>query len=599
VLDVLDVRQSNVNFIFAKGRRYFKHLKEAWSGLAGSVTKRWPRMTAFIDVCRLCEELESTSSRSSMVALVSNFIKRLDAEDLELAVRFIIGELFPPWEPEVGLGASGVVECVVKAFSSSREEFFEVFKSTGDLGLASMKIAERRSRGHALSMGGRLRVREVYEAFKSIAKATGEGSRRRKLRLFQGLLLRSKSPLEVKYLVKLALGERRHGFSEGLMEEAIAEAFNAPHELVRRAHMLTSDLGLTAKRAKLEGVEGLRRQEIVLFHPVKPMLAEKAEDLLSALRELGGRASFEVKVDGARVQIHKLHDRVRIFSRRATDVTSSLPEVVELVKKIDAESAVLEGEVVALTSDGRPAPFQVLMRRFRRQRGVGELAKEIPLRLYLFDVLYLNSRTLIDLPYVERREVLRGIAGDELIIETLVTSKYEEARGFYEKALREGHEGVVVKDLESPYTPGVRGKRWLKVKPVFNTLDLVVVAAEYGHGYRASMLSDLYLAAYDPESSSFEVVGKCFTGLTDEELVQMTRRLKEIVIREEGRVVYVEPKIVVEVAFDEVQKSPHYRSGLALRFPRIVRVREDKSPLEADTIQTLRRIYEGQRGRGP
>ncbi|MCC6043150.1 MAG: ATP-dependent DNA ligase, partial [Candidatus Verstraetearchaeota archaeon] len=437
-----------------------------------------------------------------------------------------------------------------------------------------------------------------YEVFKSIARATGEGSRRRKLRLFQGLLLRSKSPLEVKYLVKLALGERRHGFSEGLMEEAIAEAFNAPHELVRRAHMLTSDLGLTAKRARLEGVEGLRSQEIVLFHPVKPMLAEKAEDLLSALKELGGRAAFEVKVDGARVQIHKLREKVKVFSRRATDVTSSLPEVVDIVKEMEVESAVLEGEVVALTSEGRPAPFQVLMRRFRRQRDVGELAREIPLRLYLFDLLHLNGRTLIDLPYAERRRLLREVAGDELVIEALVTSKYEEAKEFYEGALKEGHEGVMAKDLESPYTPGVRGKRWLKVKPVFNALDLVVVAAEYGHGYRASMLSDLYLAAYDPESGGFEVVGKCFTGLTDEELALMTRRLKEIAIREEGRVVYVEPKIVVEVAFDEVQRSPHYKSGLALRFPRILRVREDKSPLEADTIQELRRIYEKQRGRG-
>jgi len=555
-------------------------------------------MVAFIDVCRLCEELESTSSRSSMVALVSDFVKKLEVDDLELAVRFVVGELFPPWEPEMGLGASGVVECVVKAFSSSKKELLEAFKATGDLGLASMRIAEGRLKRGALAMGGDLTVREVYEVFKSIARATGEGSRRRKLRLFQGLLLRSKSPLEVKYLVKLALGERRHGFSEGLMEEAIAEAFNAPHELVRRAHMLTSDLGLTAKRARLEGVEGLRSQEIVLFHPVKPMLAEKAEDLLSALKELGGRAAFEVKVDGARVQIHKLREKVKVFSRRATDVTSSLPEVVDIVKEMEVESAVLEGEVVALTSEGRPAPFQVLMRRFRRQRDVGELAREIPLRLYLFDLLHLNGRTLIDLPYAERRRLLREVAGDELVIEALVTSKYEEAKEFYEVALKEGHEGVMAKDLESPYTPGVRGKRWLKVKPVFNALDLVVVAAEYGHGYRASMLSDLYLAAYDPESGGFEVVGKCFTGLTDEELALMTRRLKEIAIREEGRVVYVEPKIVVEVAFDEVQRSPHYKSGLALRFPRILRVREDKSPLEADTIQELRRICEKQRGRG-
>ncbi|MEM0240546.1 MAG: ATP-dependent DNA ligase [Candidatus Nezhaarchaeales archaeon] len=555
-------------------------------------------MVLFIDVCKLCDELESTSSRSSMIALVSNFIKSLRVDDLELTVRFIIGELFPPWEPEIGLGASGVIKCVIKAFSSSENEFFEVFKSTGDLGLTSMRIAERGGNAALLTtFKVDLTIKDVYEGFKLIAKASGEGSRRKKLRLFYGLLLRAKRPIEVKYLVKLALSERRHGFSEGLMEEAIAEAFNVPHELVRRAHMLTSDLGLTARIAKLEGIEGLKKQSIVLFHPIKPMLAEKASDLLSALRELGGRASFEIKVDGARVQIHKLRDKVRIFSRRATDVTISLPEVVEMVKKMAAESAVLEGEVVALTSDGRPAPFQLLMRRFRRQRGVSELVSEIPLKLYFFDILYLNGEALIDKPYIERRKILRSVVGEEAIINTLITSKCEEAQDFYEKALKDGHEGLIAKDLESPYTPGVRGKKWLKIKPIFNTLDLVVVAAEYGHGHRASMLSDLYLAAYNPENGEFEVVGKCFTGLANEELVWMTRRLKEIAIKEEGRVVYVEPKIVVEVAFDEVQKSPHYKSGLALRFPRIIKIRDDKTPLEADTIQTLRSIFEVQRGR--
>ncbi|MEM0233551.1 MAG: ATP-dependent DNA ligase, partial [Candidatus Nezhaarchaeales archaeon] len=345
------------------------------------------------------------------------------------------------------------------------------------------------------------------------------------------------------------------------------------------------------------GVEGLRRQKIVLFHPVKPMLAEKANDLLSALRELGGRASFEIKVDGARVQVHKLNDKVKIFSRRATDVTTSLPEVVEVVKRVAAESAVFEGEVIALTSNGKPAPFQLLMRRFRRQRSVSELVSKIPLKLYFFDILYLNGETLIDKPYIERRKILRSVVSEDVIIETLITSKYEEAQTFYEKALKDGHEGLIAKDLESPYTPGVRGKKWLKIKPVFNTLDLVVIAAEYGHGYRASMLSDLYLAAYNPENNEFEVVGKCFTGLTDEELIWITKRLKEVAIKEEGRVVYVEPKIVVEVAFDEVQKSPHYKSGLALRFPRIIRIRDDKSPLEVDTIQTLSKIFEEQRGR--
>ncbi|RLF22054.1 MAG: DNA ligase [Thermoprotei archaeon] len=557
-------------------------------------------MVLMIEVCKLCEELASMSSRSSMVALVSRFIRGLEGRDVEIAVRFIVGELFPPWEPEIGLGVMGVVDSVIKVFSSSRPEFFKEFKATGDVGLAAMRIAERAKGRHMGLLDQRdLTIEEVYDAFKSIAEASGEGSRRRKLRLFSSLLFRAKSPLEVKYLVKLALGERRHGFGEGLMEEAIAEAFNVPHELVRRVNMLISDIGLTARIARSGGAEELKRQGIILFHPVKPMLAEKADSVLTALREMGGKAAFEVKVDGARVQIHKSNGQVRVFSRRATDVTLSLPDVVELVRsKVKAREVVLEGEVVALTREGRPAPFQVLMRRFRRQRGVTKALSEVPLRLYLFDILHLNGKTLIDMPYLERRRVLEEVVGKDMVIDTIVTGRYEEANAFYEEALRAGHEGLMAKSLDSPYTPGVRGKRWLKVKPLFNTLDLVVVAAEYGHGYRASMLSDLYLAAYNPETGEFEVVSKCFTGLTDEELNWMTRRLKEIAIREEGRVVYVEPKIVVEVAFDEVQKSPHYKSGLALRFPRVVRVRDDKAPWEADTIQTLAEIYEKQRGRG-
>lgn len=555
-------------------------------------------MTSFFEVCQLCEELEGINSRSAMIALVSKFLKDLEPNELELVVRFIIGRVFYPWHPEIGLGIMGIAESVAKVFSSSREEFFKVLKSTGDVGLTAMKIAER-VRGIVSSIISReLTVIEVYDGFKSIAEASGEGSRRKKLRLFSSLLLRAKRPVEVKYLVKLALGERRHGFGEGLMEEAISDAFNVPHDLVRRVNMLISDLGHTARIAKVEGADGLKRRGIMLFHPVKPMLAEKASDLLSALRELGGRASFEVKIDGARVQIHKLQDKIRIYSRRATDVTSSLPDVVDIVReKVRANSVVLEGEVVAMTNDGKPASFQVLMRRLRRQRDVGKLVRDIPLKLYLFDVLYFDGKTLVDEPYEKRRNMLRSIVDESLIIETLITSRYDEAKAFYDKALGDGHEGVVVKDLEAPYTPGVRGKKWLKVKPIFNTLDLVIIAAEYGYGYRAKMLSDLHLAVYNPENDAFEVVGKCFTGLTDEELAWITRKLREIAIKEEGRIVYVEPKIVVEVAFDEVQKSPHYPSGLALRFPRVIRIREDKDPREADTIHTVMRIYEQQRGR--
>jgi len=286
---------------------------------------------------------------------------------------------------------------------------------------------------------------------------------------------------------------------------------------------------------------------------------------------------------------------VRIFSRRLTDVTESLPEIAETARKnIHAKEVILEGEVIAVDRLGLPIPFQHLMRRFKRVHAIEDMTEKIPVKLYLFDILYLNGESLIAVPYLQRRQILAENAGEIALTKQRVTDKTEEAEQFLKEAIDAGHEGLMAKKLDSPYTPGIRGKRWLKIKPVLEPLDLVIIAAEYGYGRRHEWLSDYYLAARDVETGEFFAVGKTFKGLTDREIIEMTRRLKELIIKEEPRRVFVVPKIVVEVKYNEIQKSPKYKCGMALRFARINRIREDKSPEEADTIQRVREIYENQ-----
>ncbi|HDJ05008.1 MAG TPA: ATP-dependent DNA ligase, partial [Candidatus Bathyarchaeota archaeon] len=418
--------------------------------------------------------------------------------------------------------------------------------------------------------------------------------RERKDRLVESLLGRA-SPVEAKYLVKIMIGEMRTGFQEGLMELAVSRAFSTPLELVQKASMLTGDIGEVAYLLKEHGEAALSKLGLRLMRPLKPMLAQMAESPREAIEEHGGETAFEYKLDGARIQIHKVGEKVKVFSRRLTDVTDSLPEIVQAVREgVKAHEAVLEGEVIAVGRDGHPLPFQHLMRRFRRVYEIEKMLREIPVKLYLFDLLYVDGESLIDEPYLERRNRLSRVVEGIPLTEQLVTGNPAEAERFFRKALEEGHEGLMAKRLDSPYKPGVRGKHWLKIKEPLEPLDLVITAAEYGYGRRHGWLSDYYLAARDEETGEFLVVGKTFKGLTDQEIIEMTERLKRLAIMEEGNRVVVKPEIVVEVAYNEIQKSPKYKCGMALRFARITRIRDDKSPEEVDTIQKVRKIYEKQ-----
>jgi len=550
----------------------------------------------FESLAFLLEKVEATKKRLEIVELAVDFLKRLEAEEVEPAVSMILGRAFPKWSQKTLDVSWATLRGVLQRLTGAGwSVFHEAFAGTGDVGVAAKVVFEKTAvKKQALLLDRVLTILEVRRLLESIADVAGSGSREKKERLMMTLFSQA-SPLEIKYLVKLFIGEMRTGLHEGLMEQAVARAFDVPLATVQKASMALGDIAEVAALAKTEGRARLEQFGFRVFRPVALMLAQMAGGVAEALAEHGGETALEYKYDGARVQIHKRDDVVRVFSRRLTDVTRSLPEVVEAVRaNVKANEAIMEGEVIAVDRSGSPIPFQHLMRRFRRVHGVQDAAEKIPVRLYLFDVLYLDGESLISLPYVQRRRLLAKAAGEIPLTKQAVTSSVDVAEAFLKEAMDAGHEGLMAKKLDSPYLPGARGKRWFKIKPVLETLDLVITAAEYGYGRRHGWLSDYYLAAWDVAGGEFLNVGKTFKGLTDAELAEMTKRLKTLAVREEGNRVEVLPRVVVEVAFNEVQRSPKYRSGLALRFARIIRIRDDKTPEEADTIETVRRIYERQ-----
>lgn len=552
--------------------------------------------TSFQTLAVLCGKLEATSKRALMVGFVADFLERLPLDEVEPAISMILGRVFPKWDSRTLDISWATLRSTIKGLTQvDWRDFLEAFSKTGDIGAATKTIFERsKIRRQTMLVDKPLTILEVRRNLEAIAEATGCGSRERKERLLETLMGRT-TPLEAMYIVKIVVGEMRTGFHEGLMELAVSKGFNIPRELVRRASMLVGDIAEVAAIAKVGGEEGVLKLQFRVFRPIRPMLAQIAENVSDVLNEHGGKTAFEFKLDGARVQIHKLEDEVKIYSRRLTDVTNSLPEVTQLIREeAEARDAILEGEVIAVSKEGDPLPFQHLMRRFRRVHDIEEMVKQVPVKLYLFDLIYLNGRSLTDHSYLKRRERLEKIAGDIMLTKQLITGKQQEAEEFLREAINDGHEGLMAKRLDGTYTLGVRGKHWLKIKETLEPLDLVVVAAEYGYGRRHNWLSDYYLAARDAESGEFLMVGKTFKGLTDEEIIWMTNRLKELAVGEDHGKVVVTPQIVVEIAYNEIQKSPKYKCEMALRFARISRIREDKGPEEVDTIQRVRRIYKKQ-----
>ena len=508
-------------------------------------------MAVFFELATLCARLAGTPGRLDKRRLVADYLRALPVADAALAVVYLTGRAFPPSDPRV-LNVRGL------------------------------------PREIAATAGPSLALADVAEAFSAVAEASGAGSRGARDARLGALAARATAP-EREVLGRIITGEMRTGVSDGLVLEAIAEAAGVDLAAARRAALFLGDLSAVATLALSGGSTALASASPRLFVPLLPMLAEIAEDFGQVLAAHGGRTALEYKYDGARIQLHRDGQRVAIWSRRLSDVTRSLPDVAEVARRdLTGAPLILDGEVVALDRAGRPLPFQELMRRFRRVHDVEALAGEMPLALQFFDCLVSEGRSLIDEPYERRWDALARATGGRYLAERAVVTTTDAAEAFRRSALAAGHEGVVAKDLRSAYEPGGRGKRWFKRKAA-ETVDCVIVAVDRGSGRRVGWLSNYHLAVRDDEG--WADIGKTFKGFTDRQFVEMTERLWRLAVADDGYTVRVRPEVVVEVEYNEIQKSPTYRSGLALRFARI---RDDKAPGQATTLAELRQLYEDQ-----
>ena len=491
------------------------------------------------------------SSRLAKIAELAALLRRVALAEVDIVVAFLSGELR---QGRIGIGGSAI-----------RESKPLIAASTPVLSLI-----------------------DVDKVFAQIAATTGRGSPGDRARLLRDLLTRATAD-EQNFLLRLLVGELRQGALEAVLIEAVARAAHASPATVRRAVMMAGALAPVARALIEHGESGLARFTVQVFRPVQPMLAHPASDIDEALTNLQRDVALEWKPDGARIQVHKAGDDIKVFSRNLRDVTPAVPEVVEAAQTLGTHDVILDGEVIALRADGTPETFQRTMQRFGRKLDVDRLRAELPLTPFFFDCLYVDGASLIDQPQAERFGVLAGIAHGA-IVPNLVRPSSEQASQFVDATLQRGHEGVMVKALTSNYAAGRRGQQWLKIK-LARTLDLVVLGAEWGHGRRRGWLSNLHLGARDPIGGGFVMLGKTFKGMTDQMLAWQTEKLLELEIGRDDYTVYVRPELVVEIAFNDVQESSHYAGGLALRFARVKRYRGDKSAADADAIETVRDIY--------
>ncbi|MFN7992779.1 MAG: ATP-dependent DNA ligase [Bryobacteraceae bacterium] len=502
------------------------------------------------NVVETSRRVTETSRRLEKIDLLATLLRQLAADEVEIATGFLSGSAR---QGRIGVGYATLRDSAAPA-------------------------AEQPS----------LEVREVDRALEALTTVSGRGSEQQKRALLHSMFERA-TAAEQEFLRGLLVGEIRQGALEGIMLEALAKAAGVDSGRLRRAVMLAGDIGWVAKSLFENGPAALDQYDVQLFRPVQPMLAQTAEDVEAALGELGGPAALEYKFDGARVQVHRSGDDVRVFTRRLNEVTAAVPEIVQAVRALPAQKLILDGEVLSLMPDGRPQPFQVTMRRFGRKLDLDRIRAELPLSPFWFDLLYFNGQSLLDEAQSRRFQALRELSPPDTLVPHTLTADPEQAADFLRQALDSGHEGIMAKETGSAYAAGARGQSWLKIKKV-HTLDLVVLAAEWGNGRRKGWLSNLHLGARDLEKGGFAMLGKTFKGLTDETLAWQTAEFLKIETARDAYTVYVEPKMVVEIAFGDIQISPRYPSGLALRFARVKRYRPDKSASQADTFQTVQQL---------
>lgn len=561
----------------------------------------------YSELADVYERLEKTQSKLEKADILAELFSKASSDDLPKLVFLASGRVFPSYSEEViGIADQLMTKSIARATGFSVGKVEEKFKETGDLGLSASYFVEKRKQRTLLSK--KLTLEKVFENIRELSTIQGFRSQKKKMDLIAELFA-SAEPKEAVYITRTVLEELRIGVANGIIRDAIVKAFLKPEdteekkkltEVTENAFNITSDFSEVARIAKEKGVKGLEKVEVKLGQPMHVMLGEKVDSIKEIIDKFG-KVAIEFKYDGLRAEIMKKGDKIWVFTRRLEDVSHQFPDLVEFCKKaLKPDECVVDGEILAIDpKTGYPQPFQNLSQRIHRKYNIEEMTKKIPIQVNIFDIMYLNGEMLFDKPFNERRKILEKsvkiIPEKFQLARQIVTDDLEKAEFFYKQSLDAGQEGVFLKVLDSKYVFGRHVDGWYKIKPIMETLDLVIVAATWGEGKRTKWLSSYVLACRDSDTGKFLPCGMMGTGLTEEMFQVMTDTLKPLMTEEKGKEVGIKPKVVVEVAYQEIQKSPTYEAGYALRFPRLLRVREaDRSPEECDTLERLKKLYKSQ-----
>jgi len=559
------------------------------------------------------EDLEKTSARLSKIELISNLLRKTEEDLLPKITLLIQGKIFPSWsDQEIGIASQLAIKIISTATGFSTSEIEQRFKKRGDFGLVVEELMKKKKQKTLFTRP--LTVEKIFENLESLATMEGKGSQNRKFNLVSELI-NAASPKEAKYIVRTTIGDLRIGVAEGIIRDSIAKAFfpdksgEEKKEIVSSvewAWFLRPSYGEIALIAKTKGLSGLKNVKLKIGKPYHVLLSEKALTLQEAIEKFEN-TGIEFKYDGARISIHKKGDKIWLYTRRLENVSKQFPDLIDLVKKaVKAEECVIEGELLGIDGKtGKPLPFQALSQRIKRKYDIEKAIKEVPIQINLFDIVYLDGKMMFDKPLKERRKslesIIKQIPEKLQIAKQLVTSDLKKAEEFYNQALKANQEGVMVKNLDATYQPGRRVGYWLKVKPIMETLDLAIIGATWGTGKRTGWLGSLILGCRDPKTGEFLECGMIGTGIKEKSegvtFEQLTNMLKPYITSEKANEVRIKPKMVVEIAYEEIQKSPNYASGYALRFPRLLRIRNDKGISETDSTDRISKLYSQQRGR--
>ncbi|WP_321420979.1 ATP-dependent DNA ligase [uncultured Methanobacterium sp.] len=547
------------------------------------------------DLVEVYHDLDSTTKRLEKTDILANFLAKVGDEEPELlpiVTLMALGRIFPTWsEEELGIGSKLLMKAISQAVGVSPEDVENRMRDTGDIGMAAEELYQKKSQVTLFSRP--LTIGKVHRNLVKMAEISGNRAQFKKIDYLMELLS-SAAPAEAKYITRTVLEELRVGVGEGTIRDAISQAFNIPKEVTERAHMLTNDMGLVAEVARMEGEEGLRKLTLKPGKPVKPMLAQLSPGIKVSVEEMGW-AICETKYDGIRVQIHRHGDKIDIFTRRLENISLALPEISDYIEKsLPHEDFIVEGEIIA-SRDGKPISFQYMLQRVRRKYEIDKMVSKIPLTVYLFDVLYYDG-PILDEPLQERRKILESIVKVEsgkleLSAQVKVTpEEIHKAQDLFERSIKGGHEGIMIKDPHAPYMPGIRGKKMLKLKAEPETLDLVVVGGTYGKGKRAHFIGS-YLMAIRDADNQLKPLAYAATGLDDNTLMELSEMVEPLIINKEGRQVKIEPSIILEIAFSEIVESPESETGYSLRFPVVKRIRNDLGLDEIDTLDRIESIF--------